>query len=234
MVSVQAPATTNGLNQDPTGVLIGTTITATTQVVNSTLDRLLSASSSPSTGIPDIDKSLEQIRKDLGVLTSTQSSEQDEIKTLLEDSLNNEVLQHISAQIERQIDTCIDETVNKLVEEELDKYVPKDVRSQVDKQRTELLTLQIQIHNSEARRSNSFIKTQKHFNENLQYLLDQGGRRSDIFPRTVNELLAYNDQKVLQLVQFFGMEHPDNNSKIPNLNWFLRIIGVTYQSNLLG
>ena len=37
------------------------------------------------------------------------------------------------------------------------------------------------------------------------------------------------DAKVLQLVNHYGMENPDPKLKVPNLNWFLRAIGVTYQ-----
>jgi len=206
----------------------------TAHLVNLRLDNLLSAVSSPSTGIPDIDQSLDQIRKDLESLSTAQSSERDEIKRLLEEALNNEVLQHLSKQIEQQIDTHIDLTVKKLVEDELDKYVPKEIREQIDKQRTDLLSLQVKIHNSEAKRSNSFVKTQKHFNESLQPILDNKGHLSDLFPKTVNELLKLDDTQVLQLVKFYSMERPDPQSKIPNLNWFLRQIGVTYQSNLLG
>ena len=46
----------------------------------------------------------------------------------------------------------------------------------------------------EAKRANSFVKTQKHFNESLQSILDNKGRPSDIFPKTVNELLEFNGQ----------------------------------------
>jgi len=117
-------------------------------------------------------------------------------------------------QVEQEIDTCINSSVAKLVEEELNKYVPKDLRDTVDKQRSDLLLLQVEIHNSlsilrfggaklnydsstnnlpsEARRANSFIKTQKHFNENLHELLDSRGRPSDIFPKTVNDLLGFD------------------------------------------
>lgn len=117
-------------------------------------------------------------------------------------------------QVERQINVCIDTTVARLIEEELDNHVPKKLREQVDKQRLDLLQLQVEIHNSlsifhidgaaldhnsstndlsrEARRANSFIKTQKHFGENLHHLLDSKGRSSDIFPKTVNDLLSYD------------------------------------------
>ena len=84
----------------------------------------------------------------------------------------------------------------------------------MDAQRSGLLSLQVDIHNSlsilcingailshdsfpddifrEARRANSFIKTQKHFGENLHGLLNSKGRPSDTFPKTVNDLLAFD------------------------------------------
>jgi len=35
--------------------------------------------------------------------------------------------------------------------------------------------------------------------------------------------------KVMELVRFYDMEAPNQTSKIPNINWFLREIGVSYQ-----
>ena len=37
------------------------------------------------------------------------------------------------------------------------------------------------------------------------------------------------DAKVVELVKFYGMKDFDQQSKTPNLNWFIREIGVTYQ-----
>ena len=95
---------------------------------------------------------------------------------------------------------------------------------------------------------NSFIKIPKHFNESLQPILDSKGRVSESFPKNVNELLNFSsksgfyfisvsfpiysptpDAQIFQLVKFYGMEKPDPESKFPNVNWFLRQIGVTYQ-----
>ena len=44
----------------------------------------------------------------------------------------------------------------------------------------------------EAKRANSFIKTQKHFGENLHPLLNYKGRPSEDFPKTVNNLLEFD------------------------------------------
>ena len=33
----------------------------------------------------------------------------------------------------------------------------------------------------------------------------------------------------MELVKFYGMEAPNRTSKVPNINWFLREIGVAYQ-----
>ena len=105
------------------------------------------------------------------------------------------------------------------------------------------------IFPSEARRANSVIKTPKQFGENLHHLINARGVKSDIFPGSVRDLLEFDGQlnisrfspsanrsptgitdvKIVELVRFYGMEHPDLKSKIPNLNWFLREIGVAYQ-----
>jgi hypothetical protein len=102
---------------------------------------------------------------------------------------------------------------------------------------------------SEARRSNSFIKTQKQFEENLHHLINGKGLKSDLFPKTVKDLselggqlnishfsplathslIGMTDEKVVELVKYYGLKDPDLKSKVPNLNWFLREIGVTYQ-----
>ena len=125
-------------------------------------------------------------------------------------------LTHNTLQVESQIDKNIENTVKKLVEDELEKYVPKEIRNKVDCQRSDLLSLQVGIHNSlsilhidsgvftrnsftncpysEAKRANSFVKTQKHFGETLQPILDDKAHQIDIFPKSVNELLKFNGQ----------------------------------------
>jgi len=153
---------------------------------------------------------------------------------MLDEALNNEVLQHLTKEIENQIDKCVDQTVAGLVEEELNKYIPKQLREDVDRQRVEIHQLHVDIHNAEARRANSYIKTPKHFGENLQPLINEKKAKCEFFPKTVSELLAFDDAKVLKLVNFYGMKNPDKNSRVPNLNWLLRTIGVSYQFNFLG
>jgi len=102
---------------------------------------------------------------------------------------------------------------------------------------------------SEARRSNSFIKTQKQFGEGLHHLINERGSKSDLFPNSVKDLLELESQlyvsrfslpaghsltwivdpKIVELIQFYGVKDPDPNLRALNLNWFLREIGVTYQ-----
>ena len=136
-------------------------------------------------------------------------------------SLANCRLTHNTLQVESQIDKNIESTVKTLVEDELNKYVPKEIRDKVDRQRSDLLSLQVGIHNSlsilhidsgaftcnlfinyplsEAKRANSFIKTQKHFGEALQPLLNDKAHQIDIFPKSVNELLKLNGQPLRYL-----------------------------------
>jgi len=105
------------------------------------------------------------------------------------------------------------------------------------------------IFHREAQRSNSFIKTPRQFGENLQHLINEKGLKSDLFPKTVNDLLALEgqlnisrlsspashlptkvtDAKVAELVKFYGLKDSSQKTKAQNLNWFLREIGVTYQ-----
>lgn len=105
------------------------------------------------------------------------------------------------------------------------------------------------IFHSEAQRSNSFIKTPKQFGEPLQHLINERGSKCDLFPKTVNDLLALEgqlnisrlnppashlpteitDKKVAELVSFYGSKDSNQKPKAQNLNWFLREIGVTYQ-----
>jgi len=102
---------------------------------------------------------------------------------------------------------------------------------------------------SEARRSNSFIKTQKQFGEGLHHLINGRGSKCDLFPKTVKDLLELEgqlyvsrfslpashsltwiaDPKIVKLVEFYGLKDPGPGSRAASLNWFLREIGVTYQ-----
>ena len=85
---------------------------------------------------------------------------------LLEESLNTEVLQHLTneskqcpldvfiipvyhpGQVQAQIDKCIENTVAGLVEEEFNKFVPKEIRDRVDEQRSDIRQLYVQLYNS--------------------------------------------------------------------------------------
>jgi len=133
-----------------------------------------------------------------------------------------------------RIQESIENNVAALVEEQLDKYVPKELREKVDTQRVDMQTLHVNIHNSEARRANSSIKTPKQFNEQLQYLVGNKGTQCPLFPKTVTNLLEMEDAKTIELVKFFGNDKVDTKSRIPNVNWFLRYIGVAYQPHFLG
>jgi len=202
---------------------------AITIAVNKKLDSIFNIISSPLTDNSDINTRLDGVRAELEALTSTQTSEQEQIKKLLEESLNTEVLRHLTKEIEAEIEICIEKNIVGLVEGELNKFIPKEIRQKVDEQELEVQQFYVKLQNSEARRSNSFIETPRQFRENLQHLVNESGDKSDLFPKTVKDLLELEAEKVIALVGFYGMEAPDQKSKVPNLNWFLREIGVTYQ-----
>jgi len=114
----------------------------------------------------------------------------------------------------------------------------------VDKQRADLLSLQVEIHNSlsilcidsttpnsdsfaydlsrEAKRANSFVKTQKQFNENLHELLNEKGHPSDIFPKTVNDLLELESQSTLSILALRLPAHSDCRRQGPRACEVLR------------
>ena len=208
---------------------------------------------------------------------------------LLEESLNTEVLQHLTneskqcpldvfvipvydpGQVQAQIDKCIENTVAGLVEEEFNKFVPKEIRDRVDEQRSDIRQLYVQLYNSlsiprartrpqikyslvndHSQRSSSLEqlyqnpktvrgKPPAHYKRkrNKKQFIPKdrkrpagarGSAKHLIFsPPMSHSPTEITAPKVVELVRFYGMEVPDQKSKVPNLNWFLREIGITYQ-----
>ena len=63
---------------------------------------------------------------------------------------------------------------------------------------------------SEARRSNSFIKTPKQFGETLQYLINDKGAKSELFPKSVKELLELDGQLNVCALAYQRVTHQDH------------------------
>jgi len=220
----------NNLSQSPDatkGTVLGV-MTATNAFVNKELENLLQAVSSPSplTQNADIDKEISQLRVKLDSITVERGIA--EIDASLKTMLQGEIFKHLSEEIERQINDKIEELVNKQVDEELNKLIPKALRDQVASQRQELTTVHCELHNSESCRANSLIKTQKQFNDPLHTIVNNKSVASPIFPENVNSLLGFSDEKVRELVLFYGLP-PPLESRSANVNWFLRTCGVAYQ-----
>lgn len=114
----------------------------------------------------------------------------------------------------------IDEIVAQLVESCLDEYVPRSLRERADKDRTELVAVQIELHNAlrtllilgytqpsdrllvsrEARRQNAAIKNRKHLREQIVHILNKDAAKSDPFPESVDEILALSGSPAFSII----------------------------------
>jgi len=210
-------------SQSPeTGSVLGV-MTASTAFLNKELESLLqtvgSSSESPQTRDPKIDGNLSRLRAELGALSADQGIE--EIKDSLNKVLNQDVIEHLRQKIEDQINQEIDQRVQQQVSQELDRHIPKELREKVALQNKELQSVQCNLHNSESCRSNSLIKTQKQLNDILHTIVNDKGQKHPAFPKNVKELDGFTDEKARDLVKYYGLKDPFE-SKVSNLNWFLR------------
>lgn len=64
------------------------------------------------------------------------------------------------------------------------------------------------IVHREARRVNSFVRSQKQFRENLQYLLNERGMKSEAFPKTVKDLQELEGQPNISRSRRLWATHP--------------------------
>ncbi|KAL4249142.1 hypothetical protein ABKN59_007301 [Abortiporus biennis] len=170
---------------------------------------------------------IKKIRKDLSEQDKKQQQNIEEIKKLLQQELDFEIINHLKTLVEAGIMEQIDEIVKEQVAEELPKFFPKELQEEVEHYRQELEQAQQALHNSESRLANSVLRS-TNLKEPIHTIYKSDGTISEIFPRDVNSLFNMDTETSQRLMEEYGLEDI-SQSRERNLNRFMQFCGIGYQ-----
>ncbi|KIP08676.1 hypothetical protein PHLGIDRAFT_126872 [Phlebiopsis gigantea 11061_1 CR5-6] len=170
---------------------------------------------------------LNRVRKEMDESDHKLEAGINEIKVLLENALQHEIVEHLRSLIEAGVLEQIDEIVKEKVAEELPRMMPKHLQDEVAYHRKQLAEVQRALHNSESRRANSLLRTSK-LTENLHTIYKTDGTISPLFPKSLQALFSMDGETAQQLLEAYGM-WDGRKSRERNLNGFMQFCGVNYQ-----
>ncbi|KAJ3483368.1 hypothetical protein NLI96_g6373 [Meripilus lineatus] len=104
---------------------------------------------------------LNKVRKEMVAQDKKQEEQIEDIKALLEQALQYEIIEHLRTIIEQGVLDQIDELVKEQVSEQLPTYFPQEIEEELALYRQQLDEVQRAFHNSESRRSNSLLRSDK-------------------------------------------------------------------------
>ncbi|KAK0454550.1 hypothetical protein EV421DRAFT_1757502 [Armillaria borealis] len=153
-----------------------------------------------------------------------------EIKLLLDDFLDKQVLNALKVQVEEDINKEIDHLVEIHVKDHLEqRHIPEAVKTEVLERKSTLEREHRRLHNSESKRANSLLR-QKDGNVllNTIYADDGNGEVSKDYPRTLKDLFDLDAPMCKSLATEYKLPGV-SDSREKNLNLLLRFFGIAYQ-----
>ncbi|KAF9529783.1 hypothetical protein CPB83DRAFT_852170 [Crepidotus variabilis] len=150
-----------------------------------------------------------------------------EIQGILDDFLKTQVVNSMRKQVEREITGQIDELVKEQVAECLKAHIPHDLQEEVAGSRRELEELNLALHNSESRRANGTLRSNKP-DDLLATLLMPNGNASSHFPKDLRSLFSLDAETLKLLMEDYGIPN-SSHKRDYNLNRFMQFCGVRYQ-----
>ncbi|KAB5589556.1 hypothetical protein CTheo_6999 [Ceratobasidium theobromae] len=150
----------------------------------------------------------------------------EEIKKLLREVAQEQIVDHLRNAVADQVMEIIDEFVEQEVKKLLDDIIPVELQNQVVEQKRQLEEVRRSLHNSEARRANALLRS-THMTDALHKLLLPSGMVSADFPDNLGGLFAMDGPQAKRLLEEYGIDASESREK--NLNRFMQFIGVSYQ-----
>ncbi|KAF5322068.1 hypothetical protein D9619_001639 [Psilocybe cf. subviscida] len=150
-----------------------------------------------------------------------------EIQSILDDLLQTQIQDSMRQKVEEEITAQIDDMVKEYVAECLKAHIPQDLQEEVAMSKKELEELNLRLHNSESRRANGKLRSNKP-NDLLatMYMLD--GQVSSNYPKDLKGLFTLRLDKIKTLMTEYGLPNI-TESRESNLNRLMQFCGVRYQ-----
>lgn len=172
-------------------------------------------------------QSINGVRKRMHAHGQKHANQIQEIKDLLQEVLQKDVIEHLSRLIEADISSQIDDLVKKEVEQLLPDCLPKELQDEVASYKQQLAEVERDLHNSESRRFNAQLRTSR-MTDPLHTIYKKDGSVSDGFPKDLGGLFQLDDDTAKILMKEYDLADI-SESRERNVNRFMQFCGVTYQ-----
>jgi len=153
----------------------------------------------------------------------------DDVQRIIDGLLKGKGMEDMRKQIEGEVTAELDELVASRVAECLKAHIPEEFQQEVEESKRELERARLALYNSESRRCNANLRSNKP-NEALETLLAPNGKAPANFPKDLNALFSLDAETCKQLVEEY--EFPNigkSDSRDKNLNRLMQFCGVKYQ-----
>ncbi|KAK2463090.1 hypothetical protein APHAL10511_004745 [Amanita phalloides] len=147
------------------------------------------------------------------------------IDDLISELLEQDGDEDIEDQIKREMDKQIAAIVKKKVAEELKDYASEERQKELNEIHAKIARLEIELHNSESRRRNAFLKldTSPRVLSTIKTL--KTGAASQYFPKTTRELHRLDGGTVAKLMIDYEISSPKDPMPL-RLNKFVQFCGL--------
>ncbi|KZS87193.1 hypothetical protein SISNIDRAFT_419953 [Sistotremastrum niveocremeum HHB9708] len=152
---------------------------------------------------------INHLRRQLQVQDRKQEERITELKILLRDVLKEQIIEHLRGHVYAMIREQVAQQVRDQVEFQLREQIPQKLRDQVREHKRQIAEVRKSLHNSEARRANSLLRS-NHLLEPLHPLVRSTGEVSEIFPKNLAAIFALGPASARQLCQEYGLPETDS------------------------
>ncbi|KZW01116.1 hypothetical protein EXIGLDRAFT_638686 [Exidia glandulosa HHB12029] len=169
---------------------------------------------------------IQALRRQMRAQDKRQEARIGDVKHLVRDVLKDQIAEHMRVQIAEQIKEELASQVRAQVAAQLAERLPTSLEQQTEESKRQLAEVRCSLVNSEARRANAVLRA-NNIEEPLAHVLrSKDGLASDLFPKDLKALFAYDGVAAKKLVEDYGLPVSDQREK--NLNRFMSHIGIPF------
>lgn len=162
-----------------------------------------------------------QIRKQ----DKKQEARVQEVKTLIQVQLKDQIAKDMKSFISEQIKKETALQVKEQIDVQIKEHIPVTLQEQALQSQKQLIDVRHALMNSEARRTNSNLRTDN-LNDTLAIVHRPDGTKSDIYPANLNSLFAYSPEMLSRLLKDYDLVEHQLREK--SLNRFMAHIGIPF------
>jgi len=169
---------------------------------------------------------IQSLRRHLVYQDRRQQEKMEDIRVILSEVLQVEVVEFLKGVIEEEVEAMINKEVEEQVADRLQKHIPPHLREMVDAHKKQLDDVTRNLHNVEARRRNAALRHQ-HGDGTIHPLHLPSAQPSESFPKNIDELINVEAERLANLMLEYGVE--PGPSRDQNLNKFMKFCHIGYE-----